>query len=194
MRHGRLPWFAPEELDDAQREYYDELLSGPRDTSRLLGPGGRLTGAFNSRLLDPKVGTAIQRTGAALRYGSVLTDRERELVICSVAAAERCDYEWYGHAGHARAAGITDAQLSAVMAGEQPDGLSPEEQAAYRLARRLIATADLTDAEFAEAERAVGYTKVFDVLSLVGHYRHTAMALRVWRVPLLPGDEPVRWP
>ncbi len=37
----------------------------------------------------------------------------------------------------------------------------------------------------------IGTVALFDIVSLVGHYLHTALALRVWQVPLRPGDEPV---
>lgn len=65
--HGRLPWLRPGDLDDEQREYYDRLLNSPRDRASYVDDQGRLHGAFNARLLDPPVGTAIQRLGAALR-------------------------------------------------------------------------------------------------------------------------------
>ncbi len=59
--HGRLPWLRPDELDEEQRAYYDRLLSGPRDRDTVVDEHGRLHGAFNARLLDPAVGTAIQQ-------------------------------------------------------------------------------------------------------------------------------------
>jgi 4-carboxymuconolactone decarboxylase len=52
MLHGRLHWYTPDELDADQRAYYDELLSGPRDPRGLIDEEGRLTGAFNARVLD----------------------------------------------------------------------------------------------------------------------------------------------
>jgi 4-carboxymuconolactone decarboxylase len=90
MQHGRLHWYTPDELDADQRAYYDELLSGPRDPRGLIDEEGRLTGAFNARVLDPKVGMVIQELGAALWFGTVLTDRQREVAILTVAEAEQC--------------------------------------------------------------------------------------------------------
>ena len=66
-RYGRLPWFRPGDLTAEQRNYYDRLTSGPRNKASLLDTQGRLKGAFNARLLDPPVGTAIEQLGAVLR-------------------------------------------------------------------------------------------------------------------------------
>jgi 4-carboxymuconolactone decarboxylase len=189
--HGRLPWLRPGDLDDEQREYYDQLLNSPRDRASYVDDQGRLHGAFNARLLDPPVGTAIQRLGAALRFGGKLTARQREIVILTVAQWHRSDFEWHGHARGARAAGLTGDQLDALRTGADVRGLSSPERQAREVARTLLRTNDLSDAEFQAAHAALGLPALFDVITLVGHYCHTALALRVWRVPLRPGEEPV---
>jgi AhpD family alkylhydroperoxidase len=194
MKYGRLPWFEPAELDDRQRAYYERLLSGPRDRSALTDAEGRLYGAFNARLLDPPVGTAIQELGAALRFGGELSARAREIVILSVAAAERCDYEWAAHARVARRTGLTEDELVGLRDGAGVPSFSPQEQAVLAAARALIAGRDLSDQQFAAAETQIGLAPLFDVISLVGHYQHTAMALRVWRTPPRDGDQPVFGP
>ncbi|TVT20527.1 carboxymuconolactone decarboxylase family protein [Amycolatopsis acidiphila] len=186
-----MPWFRPEELDEEQRRCYDELLGGPRDRSVLTDAEGRLEGAFNARLLDPPVGTAIQQLGAALRYGSRIGDRQRELVILTVAVAERCDYEWHGHVPGARRAGLSEQQLTALRAGAPVPGLSDDDRIACEVAAELLRDNDLCDISYARAAAALGLATLFDIVSLVGHYRHTALALRVWRVPLRAGDAAV---
>jgi 4-carboxymuconolactone decarboxylase len=189
--HGRLPWPRPDEMNAAQREYYDRLLSGPRDPASLVDDQGRLHGAFNARLLDPAVGTAIQRLGAALRFGGTLTARQREIVILTVARSQRSDYEWHGHAGDARRAGLSETQLDALRTDAPIPDLALTEQAAHDVTLALLRDQDLSDTEFTSAVEAIGTSALFDIVSLVGHYLHTALSLRVWRVPLQPGDEPV---
>jgi alkylhydroperoxidase family enzyme len=189
--HGRLPWLRPDELDDEQREYYDRLLGSPRHREDYVDEQGRLHGAFNARLLDPAVGTAIQQMGAALRFSSKLPDRQREIVILTVAQSQRSDFEWHGHVGAARRVGLSDVQLDALRTGAPVPGLTAAEQAARQVTTALVHRRDLSDAEFAEAVGTVGAVALFDIVSLVGHYLHTALALRIWRVPLRSGDEPV---
>lgn len=192
-RHGRLPWLLPEQLDEQQRALYERLLDGPRSPSQLVDERGRLHGPFNARLLDPELGTALQEVSVQLRFGTFLDARVRELVILEVARAEKCNFEWSGHTRAALASGLTDEEIAAVQSGAAIDGLSPEETMARRVAQSLLATSDLPDVLFSEAEGTLGLPRLFDVVTLVGHYRHTALALRVWRVPNRPGDAPVFW-
>jgi len=182
-RHGRLRWYLPEELDDEQREYYRRLTSGPRG-KRVTDDRGRLRGAFNARLLDPEIGTAIQELAAALRFGGKLTDRTREIVVLEVARSERCSFAWLGHAALARSAGLTNEELDAIRRGVIAPTLPDGEQTARRVARHLIEHRDLSDDVFELAEQTIGLPWIFDIVTLVGHYQSTATALRVWRVPL----------
>jgi AhpD family alkylhydroperoxidase len=122
-----------------------------------------------------------------------LDGRVRELVILEVARAEKCNFEWSGHSRAAAAAGLSESELAAVKSGAAIEGLSDEESIARRVAQSLLVTGDLTDDLFAEAENTLGLPRLFDVISLVGQYRHTALALRVWRVPNRPGDAPAFW-
>jgi 4-carboxymuconolactone decarboxylase len=117
-RHGRLPWPHPDELNPEQREYYDRLTGGPRARTSTVDEQGRLQGAFNARLLDPPVGTAIEQLGAVLRFGTpALTGRQRETAILEVARYERSGYEWQAHAKTGRAAGLQPAELDAIRDG-----------------------------------------------------------------------------
>lgn len=100
----------PEQFTDEQRLLYNELLSGPRGQGpqffQLSDSNGVLTGPFNAMLLSPRVGTALQRLGAALRYQAGLPDPIRELVILVVASHLGSDFEWYAHEPVARHYGV----------------------------------------------------------------------------------------
>lgn len=189
--HGRLPWFRPGDLDSEQRRLYDALVGGKRDPAELVDEEGRLHGAFNARLLAPEIGEAVQAVGAALRFSATLTPRERELAILEVARFERCNYEWAGHAAAAARVGISEAELEAVLAGNDIGTLTTSERLVRRVVSELLRRGDLDDALFSEAEASLDVEKIFVLVSIVGHYRHTALALRVWRVPLRDGMDPV---
>lgn len=154
---------------------------------------GRLYGPFNARLLDPGLGTALQEMSVQVRFGMLLDDRIRELVILEVAREERCSFEWSGHSRSALASGLTELEIETIRSGGVIESLSAEETMARRVTRSLLARHDLDDDLFASAEATLGLPRLFDVVSLVGHYRHTALALRVWRVPNRPGDAPAFW-
>jgi 4-carboxymuconolactone decarboxylase len=132
--------------------------------------------------LDPEVGVAIQGIGAAISSSTELTAREREIVILEVSRAERCVFELHE--------GLTDEELEAIRTGVDAPSLNAREALVRKTAQRLLATRDLSDEEFAEAEQGLGLPSLFDLISVVGHYQHTAMSLRVWRVPLHDGITP----
>jgi 4-carboxymuconolactone decarboxylase len=183
-RHGRLPWFLPEDLTPEQREYYDRLLSGPRSQSTLVDDHGRLQGAFNARLLDPLLGSANEQLGAVLRFATpALTGRQREAAILEVACFERSGYEWLAHSRTGAAAGLTPQELDAILHGADAVTFSERERLTRRVVRALTAERDLADDLYEEAAAGLGLVALFDLVSLVGYYQHTALALRVWRVP-----------
>lgn len=182
----RLAPIDPTTLDEAQQRYYDALLAGPRGQppyrQRLLDEDGCLRGPFNARLLDPPVGQALQAVGAALRFESRISARWREIAILQVARVESSEVEWASHSAAAQRAGVTEKEVEAVAAGRSCASFSAEDKLAQDVVRALLDTGDLDDALFEAAHDRLGDVVIFDLVSLVGHYRHTALALRVWRV------------
>lgn len=75
---------------------------------------GRLLNLFRAMLHAPAVAEPWVHLGSALRYGTGLDDRTRELAITQVAARTGSVYEWHHHAPLAAAAGVGRAQLAAL--------------------------------------------------------------------------------
>ena len=185
----RLELLSPQDMDDAQRALYDAITGGPRSSQRGTVPitdsDGRLVGPFAIMLLSPEVGDAVQRVGAAVRFTSSLTGREREVAILSVAAGVRCDFEWLAHSLAARNMGITRPQRDSIRDGRVPEGLSETESAACRLAQRMTADRQLPDEDYEAGLSVLGQTKLAELTWLVGYYSALALALAVFR-PVLP--------
>ena len=158
--------------------------AGPRARSCSGWPtrDGRLEGPFNAFLLQPRLGSALQALGSAVRYDTGLDDRCREIAILVVAAHWRSDFEWYAHEAVARSAGLGDAELAAVRDGRHA-ALAGREAVVARTAAALVARGDLDDAEYREAVGQVGAAGLFELLTLVGYYATLALQLRVFRVP-----------
>jgi 4-carboxymuconolactone decarboxylase len=193
--HGRVQWFRPDELDEDARELYDAITSGPRAAgprnSSLTGASGQLAGPFNAMLLTPRLGNALQALGAAVRYQTSLGARARELAILSVARDAKSDFEWNAHATIGYAAGLTIEEVTALFEGREIPTLSDNEQWVVRVVRTLLDRRDLTDAEFAEANDALGRETLMELIVLVGYYNTLALSMRVWRVPLAEGMEQI---
>lgn len=74
--------------------------------------------------------------GAALRDGSGLTERERELVIMTVAGHVRSRYIWHQHARFATGSIVSTEEVRA-LAGGGDDAFDEDEAALIRYVRRF---------------------------------------------------------
>jgi alkylhydroperoxidase family enzyme len=190
VRHGRLTWLAPSDLDAAQRAVYDRIVAGPRAGGpfRVIGPHGRLEGPFNAMLVSPAVGGALQELGAAIRYRTSLRDRAREIAILTLAAERRSDFEWYAHVQVGRTVALTDTELDALRVGEGCASFRRDEDVVRRCVQALCRTADLDERLHAEAAKELGERATVELVMLVGYYDLLALSLRVWATPLPAGE------
>lgn len=194
MSRPRLSRQRPQRLSADQRRLYDEIAGGPRASGLqsfpLTDDDGALTGPFNAMLLSPPVGAALQAVGAAVRYGSVLSARVREMAILLVAAHWDSDFERYAHQAVGRSIGLTAAELAAVGRGEVPAGVPEAEAAALVVVHALLRRADLDDDEYHAAVRELGERPLFELITLVGYYATLAVQLRVFRADGVPSEPP----
>jgi 4-carboxymuconolactone decarboxylase len=177
--------FLPHELDVDRRALYDAIASGPRSRGPQLFPltdaDGALRGPFNGFLLSPVLGDALQRLGAAVRYGTALPDRVREMAILVVAARWDSAFERESHAAVGRAVGLTEDEVQALREGRVPPLADPEEAACLTLARALVAD-DVDDETWASCVPPLSEQTVFELSTLVGYYATLALQMRVFRV------------
>jgi 4-carboxymuconolactone decarboxylase len=175
----------PTELDDGQRALYDAILSGPRSSrpgaSSLVDDEGRLEGPFNTFLLQPVLGQALQSVGATLRYETGLDDRLREIAILVVAAHHGAEFEQYVHEPIARGLGVTDEQLAAIRVGEH-GSLVADEGLVATAAQQMLGDGDVSDETFEALRDRLGDAGIFELTSVVGHYATLALQLQVFRV------------
>lgn len=195
---ARLPLLLPGSLSHEQRTVYEALTGGPRGAERLppfmADESGRLLGPFNAMLYSPSVGLPLQDLGAALRFRTAFTKREREIATLVVAAHVRSDYEWYAHERIGCRAGLGDDEMEALREGRAPMLADVRERVVYEATRQLAAEDDLGDAVFTEAAATLGRAAVVELVTLVGYYKALALQLRVFRVGVPDGEAPPEWP
>jgi 4-carboxymuconolactone decarboxylase len=184
----RLAVLSSEEMTPEQVDLYREILGGPRGQGPravLLASGaGGLAGPFNAMLYAPPVGHALQGLGVAIRFGTQLAARVREMAILVVAQAWDSAYERESHELIGRDAGLTETEIEALRAGTDPGFTAKEEQVAYSVVRALTSPgADLDDAEYDTAVNVLGEQSLVELSSLVGYYATLALQLRIFRVP-----------
>jgi 4-carboxymuconolactone decarboxylase len=180
----RLRPLTADQLDDDQRAVYEAIALGPRSQGKqrqdLTDADGALVGPFNSMLLSGPVGMAVQGLGSALRFGTELRDRERELAILLVAADWGSDFERMAHEALGRIAGLTDDEMATLATGSAPPLTDARELAAATFVQRLLATRNIDDAGYAAAVAALGERSVYELVTIVGHYGTLALHLRVF--------------
>ena len=181
----RIPKLDYSALDDERRQVYDMIAGGRRSQEpqvfRLVDEAGRLEGPFNAFLLQPRLGSALQALGSAIRYETGLDDRCREIAILVVAARWRSAFEWYAHEAVGLSVGLTDAELIALANGHY-DTFGDREAVVAETVAALAQRGDLDDAEYHRAIGEVGEVGLFELLTLVGYYSTLALQLRAFRV------------
>jgi 4-carboxymuconolactone decarboxylase len=186
----RLAVLSSEEMTTEQVDLYREILGGPRGQGPravLLASGaGGLAGPFNAMLYAPPVGHALQELGAAIRFRTELPPRIREMAILVVAQAWDSAYERDSHELLGRDAGLTDAEIEALRAGDDPGFADKQEQVAYSVVRALAGPgpkgADLDDQDYDTALTVLGERALVELSTLVGYYATLALQLRIFRV------------
>jgi 4-carboxymuconolactone decarboxylase len=179
----------PDQLDDERRAMYDAIVSGPRASGpfRLTEDDGSLIGPFGPMLLAPSVGGALAALGEAIRYRSSLPPKTREIAILAVAAMRRNGFEWYAHERVGRAIGMTDAELSAIKSGGEPD-YAAEHLDVLRYTRAIADGRPVDDDGYRRLVGTLGEQGVAELATLVGYYTTLAMVMEVFEVSVPRGE------
>ncbi|WP_276967524.1 carboxymuconolactone decarboxylase family protein [Desertimonas flava] len=189
---ARLTLLAPDQLDAPARRLHDAIAGGCRagvGTVPIVDDAGRLLGPFRVMLASPEVGDAVQALGVALRFGTSLDARRRELVVMTVAGELGSAFEWWAHERAAIAEGIADDVLDDLLSGRRPAALDAFDQELVALARVLTRERRLDDARFHAALTLLGEEGLAELTWLVGYYSMLALALEVFAPenPLVDG-------
>ncbi len=174
----RLPDPDPETLTPEQKAIFEDIAAGPR---------GGVRGPFKVLIYSPDLCARVQKLGAYVRYDCAVPQKLRELAILITARHLNADYEWHAHEPHARDAGLAEAIIEAIRAGEPPAFTEPAEQAVYDFVIELHRTHRVGDAAYGAAVATLGERGVVDLVGLLGHYSLIAMTLNVFEVPVPDG-------
>jgi len=176
---------APAGLSEAQRAVHDAITGGPRGGASpfpLRNPDGSLVGPFGLMVRFPVLGAPLQELGSALRYGTRMSARVREIVILTVARVSDSAFERYAHTAAARTAGLSDTEISDLLTGRFVC-TDPIEFAAARLAEDLMAHANPP-----AQESGLDAELVAEVITTVGYYRLLAQLMSRFGISAPEGD------
>lgn len=85
----RIPRHRRRKITPEQLELYTAIAHGPRSSGQqnfpFVAPDGALNGPFNAFILSLRLGDALQRLGAVIRFNTGISDRIRDIAILLVA-------------------------------------------------------------------------------------------------------------
>ena len=181
---SRLPLPTEADMTPRQKAVVEMVTSGPR---------GGVRGPFGAWLRSPDFAAIAQDLGAHVRYRSCLSDRVREVVICTTAASIRAQYEWFAHARIALEAGVSNETLEAIRNETTPTALPQDEEVAYIFAEELLRTKRVSDPTYARAVAEFGEEGVVEIVGACGYYTLVGLTLNVADVAL-PEGTPLPFP
>ncbi|MES2414756.1 MAG: carboxymuconolactone decarboxylase family protein [Pseudomonadota bacterium] len=179
---ARVPDLAPTEQTPEQAKIFNEI-AGPR--------GGVVRGPFAIWLRNPEVADKANQLGNALRVNGKLDKRLFELAILVVARAWTAQYEWFAHAEAALAAGLEASTIEALQQGREPALSRADERIVYQVSYELQVQHKVSDATYAEAEKALGLPLLIELISVVGFYTMVAIVLNGFEAPVPGGAVPL---
>jgi 4-carboxymuconolactone decarboxylase len=171
---NRLLELPPEKLTPEQTTVFNQLVAG---RGRILGP-------YKIWIHSPTVASGMEHIGTFLNKRSSLSTREVEIGILVIAQHWDGEYVKQAHIKAGKAAGLTQEQIDAILAGRDPQLSDPHERAVHRFAVALTSKTKISDAEFAEIEKAIGREGIAEVLVLLGYYTSVSLGMKVHEVPV----------
>jgi 4-carboxymuconolactone decarboxylase len=167
----RLAKLSYDQLSDAQKAAWDEVVAGPR--KKMHGP-------FFIWLHSPELLSRGEKLGLYARFQSSLPPRLSELCILMMASYWKCAGEWIDHEPIARSHGVDTTALDALRRGQLAKFGRADEVAMYELAQELLNTREVSDATYAKAKAALGERGVLDVVAVLGYYSLIAMSMKTF--------------
>lgn len=120
-----------------------------------------------------------------LRYEASVDQDLRELVILRIAHLTRSHYEWAHHCALAADAGLSEAQIRAVVDWESSDAFDARQRLVMRLAGEVHSYA-LTNVTFDQVQSAVGDERAVELVVLAAFYEAVARIVQGLGVDVEP--------
>ncbi len=168
---ARVPYLQQSDLPPE----YQELLARPIALNRAM--------AYNT-----EASKAFSVPAMYIRHKSKLDPRLRELAILQVGYLTKSAYEYSHHVKLGREAGVSDDDIRAI--GEEtagrPSKLEPLAKTVLRGAREMTKDLAMSDATFAELEKALGREKLIDLTLVVAFYNAVVRLLGTLQIDVEP--------
>jgi 4-carboxymuconolactone decarboxylase len=177
-RGNRFKPLAYTELTPEQRAFADKEIAGGRKPE---------TGPFNIYLRSPEMAELSRPLGDYLRFKAPMPRKFKEIAIMLTSRYWGGQYVWYSHRQQALDAGLSQAFIAAMAAGERPANMSPDEATIYEFCSQLLSTRQVSDTNFKAAKVLIGERGIVEIVGLMGQYTGLTMLFVVDRYPVPAG-------
>lgn len=186
---SRLPLLTYDAADPQQKALWDDIVASRGGALDLVTAEGRLAGPFEAFVRRPNLGEHLIKVGGAVRFASSLEPQLLELAITTVGARWRSEFEFWAHSRLALQAGIDQAVIDALAAGDEPTFNDPVQASVYEYTIQLCTDGRVDQPTYDAAVDAVGVDGVVDLTHTIGYYSHISFTLNAFDVPLPAGVE-----
>ncbi|MBI5570367.1 MAG: carboxymuconolactone decarboxylase family protein [Desulfomonile tiedjei] len=95
------------------KEIYNDILA------RRTAQGAKVRGLYIPLMNHPELAQHIERLGYYLKFEGKLPRDAYQFIVLSIARRIGVAFEWVDHVAHARAAGLSDALIEAILKADR---------------------------------------------------------------------------
>jgi 4-carboxymuconolactone decarboxylase len=139
------------------------------DVMRGAAPAIPVTGPGPNSMVSPPIAEPMHHLNQNLRQ-SVVGPRYFELSALTAAREYDQDYEWTGHEGAGRRAGLTDAEIDAVKFNRPVTGLPEKDGTVITLGRALMRDHKVSPELWARTVALFGERGAVEIVVTMGDY------------------------
>jgi len=163
---------------------YDKMTPEQQDGyNSMIESRGRLPGPSKIWVHNPKLAKVIGPFGAHFRSGYSLSEREREIAVCTICSKFHSAYPTNAHERAAKAAGLPNDKVEAILSDLPTSFDDKREQVIYEMAICLSNSRWVAKGLYERAVEALGHVGITDVITLMGFYTSVSMTLAFYDVP-----------
>lgn len=150
--------------------------------------GGRLINIYRLMLHSPALANAWFDLNQAVRYGTEIDGKSRELAVMRVAILNDVEYVQRAHGpAYALKEGLTPEQVSAIANWEPSKLFSAQQRALLAYTDAMTRDIEVADDIFAEVRKHFSERQTVELTMLIGAYNMLTRFLKALQVDPEPG-------
>jgi len=150
--------------------------------------GGRLINIYRLMLHSPALANAWFDLNQAVRYGTEIDGKNRELAVMRVAILNDVEYVQRAHGpAYALKEGLTPEQVSAIANWEPSKLFSAQQRALLAYTDAMTRDIEVADDIFAEVRKHFSERQTVELTMLIGAYNMLTRFLKALQVDPEPG-------